>query len=117
MLDGSGKCQLYYFLVPSFIVAYNNYMNRVDQMDQLCSINATRRKECYVEMTIFTFLLDIGINNAFSLCKKIEQEESAKIALHTFKQRIFTNLVHAYLTRKHKKKPNDASVINITSTS
>ena len=58
------------FQVLTIVVAYNTYMNLVDHMDQLQPTSPIKHKEWRVEMTIFTMLLDLAVNNAFALYKK-----------------------------------------------
>ena len=53
--------------VPAIIVAYNIFMNGVDKFDQYRSTNATERREKRVTMTIFTFLLDAAMMNAYAI--------------------------------------------------
>lgn len=53
--------------VPSIIVAYNLFMNLVDIMDQLRATCATKRRERRVTMSLYTFILDLAINNVFAL--------------------------------------------------
>jgi hypothetical protein len=64
------------FLVAALIVAYNMFMNGVDRMDQYRSTLATQRKAKRLHMTIFTFLMDLGISQAFAVYKKIADERN-----------------------------------------
>ncbi|OWZ13352.1 LOW QUALITY PROTEIN: hypothetical protein PHMEG_00013340 [Phytophthora megakarya] len=52
---------------PAIVCAYNKYMNAVDRFDQLRSTNPTRRRGLRLQMSIFTWLLDVAIHNAFSM--------------------------------------------------
>ena len=55
------------FQVPAPIVAYNQYMNSVDRMDQRRAVNPTRRREKRLHMSIFTYLLDLAVHNAYAI--------------------------------------------------
>ena len=55
------------FLLPSFIVAYNHLMNGVDTYDQVRGTNSCLRKENRVSTSIFDFVLDSEIQNAYSI--------------------------------------------------
>src|SRR5687768_7240244 len=89
-------------MVPACIVTYNLFMNSVDRMDQLCSTNPARQKEGRVEMSVFTYLLDISANNAFVLYKKIEAVVSKGVKFCKFKRKICSGLVSPYLNEKKK---------------
>ena len=52
------------FKTPAIIVAYNAFMNAVDRSDQKRSTNPTCRREKRAVMSLFTWILDIAVNNA-----------------------------------------------------
>ncbi|KAJ8576893.1 hypothetical protein ON010_g2316 [Phytophthora cinnamomi] len=56
--------------------AYDIAMNGADRVDQLRSTNPTRRKEMRVSMSLLTWVLDLGVINAFALMKHIESKEN-----------------------------------------
>src|SRR5688572_3612437 len=77
-------------------------MNSVDRMNQICSINPARRREARVEMSVFTMLLDVAVNNAFALYTKIEPEQLKGVSFCEFKRKICTRLLTPYLNEKKK---------------
>ena len=78
-------------LVPAVIVAYNIFMNSVDRFDQYRQTNITQRREKRVPMSIFTFILDACINNAYAIYQKINK--TTTIDMKEFKRRIAEQLV------------------------
>ncbi len=89
------------FLVPSIISAYNLYMNGVDKFDQVRSTNSTQRKEQRVSMTIFTFLLDSAIQNAYSILPLIDKTIKKKVEFRHFKREIAKALVKPFMDLKN----------------
>ena len=77
--------------VPAIVVAYNIFMNSVDRFDQYRKTNELLRREKRVNMSIFTFLIDASINNAYALFRKLFPEK--KISMTEFKRRIAEQLV------------------------
>jgi hypothetical protein len=66
------------FLVATQIVAYNMFMNGVDRMD----------------MTIFTFILDLSITQAYAIHqKKADEKKDSKVSFFKFKRRICQSLI------------------------
>ena len=59
-------------MVPASIVAYNMFMNSVDRMEQRRATNPTRRKEQRLHMSMFTFVLDLAVLQAFALYQVID---------------------------------------------
>ena len=53
------------FRVPAVIRACNAFLNGVDRLDQLMSNCSTPRKERRLLTTLFTWLLDISVHNAY----------------------------------------------------
>jgi hypothetical protein len=82
-------------LVAAPIVAYNMFMNGIDRMDQYRSTLATQRKEKRLHMTIFTFLMDLGISQAFAVYQKIadERNESTQHNFFEFKRKVCESLI------------------------
>ena len=64
------------FLVPSPIVAYNLFMNSVDRMDQKRSALPCKRKEQRLEMSVFTYLLDLACLQAYAIYSEIETSKN-----------------------------------------
>jgi len=83
------------FLVAAPFVAYNMFMNGVNRMDQYQSALATQRKEKRLHMTIFTFLMDLGISQAFPVHQKIadERNEPAQHNFFEFKRKVCESLI------------------------
>ena len=59
------------FLAPALVAAYNKFMNGVDCFDQFRLTHATVRREKRVNMSRFTYLLDLAVINAFQVYKKL----------------------------------------------
>ena len=89
-------------MVPAPIAAYNKFMNGVDRFDQYRSNNPTARKEKCVPLSIFTFLLDASVQNAFAIQKIIDPKSSCEF--REFKQVIAEKLVLPYLNEKRNQK-------------
>lgn len=53
--------------VPAIIMAYNLFMNAEYRVDQVRASSAMMRKEHRVSMSLFCFILDPAIQNAFAL--------------------------------------------------
>ena len=85
-------------MVPVPIVAYNIFMNGVDRFDQYRSTNPMTRKERRVPLSIFTFLLDASVQNAFAIRKTIDPQSSCDY--REFKRFIAEQLVIPYLNEK-----------------
>ena len=95
------------FLVPAIVVAYNLFMNGVDRFDQLRSTNACVRKESRVTMTLFTFLLDASIQNAFTVRNAMHPEK--KSTLREFKRVVAQQLVDDYLQDRENSRKRRAT--------
>ena len=65
------------FFVAVPIVAYNMFMNDVDHMDQYRSTLPTQCKELRLHMTIFTFLLDLAVSQAYAIHQKCSEDDRA----------------------------------------
>ena len=95
------------FVVPAVIVAYNQYMNGVDRVDQRVSTNATSRKEPRLHMSVLTYFMDLATNNAFSIFQEVDcNEEDRKGKYGTyfdFKRRLCAGLIAPYLKEKDDK--------------
>ncbi len=85
-----GTDMLYHtdFFVPAPIVAYNMFMNGVDCMDQLRATLAKKHKEKCLHMTIFTFLLDLAVMQAYSINQNIKKDMGEKISFFHLKHKI-----------------------------
>ena len=69
-------------------------MNGVDRFDQYRSTNAIERREKRVTMTIFTFLLDAALLNAYAIQGIIDPEGKKDF-------REFKRIVAQMLVQKH----------------
>lgn len=67
-----------YFNVPAIIVAYNIFMNAVDVMDQLRANNMTRRREKRLSMSMFGFVVDLAVHNAFAVQQQLIKLHNAR---------------------------------------
>lgn len=94
------------FQVPSFIVAYNLFMNSVDRLDQRRSTNPTRQVEKKLHMSLFTLYLDLSVHNAYALFQKIDPSMATKVQYREFKRRIAEQLVAPFLTILENKQAN-----------
>ena len=83
------------FLVAAPIVAYNMFMNGVDRMDQYRSTLATERKEKRVQMTLFTFILDLAVSQGYAIYQKVCDDRNLKKRddFFEFKRRLCESLV------------------------
>jgi hypothetical protein len=87
------------FLVAAPIVAYNMFMSGVDCMDQYHSTLATQCKEMRLQMTLFTYLLDLAISQAFALHQKMASDQRDKpISFFNFKRKVCEQLVTPWMT-------------------
>ncbi len=94
--------------VPAIIVAYNLFMNAVDRFDQMRSTNITARREKRVPMSIFTFLLDASIHNAFALLKEVDPEKANSMKdMKEFKRQVAEQLVASFSRSKKKRKVSE----------
>jgi hypothetical protein len=74
-------------------------MNGFDHMDQYHSTLATQHKEMRLQMTLFTFLLDLAISKAFALHQKMASDQRDKpISFFNFKQKECEQLVIPWVT-------------------
>jgi hypothetical protein len=82
------------FLVAAPIVAYNMFMNGVDRMDQYHATLPTQRKEQRLHMTIFTFILDLSITQAYAIYqKKADEKKDSKVSFFEFKRSSCQSLI------------------------
>jgi hypothetical protein len=82
------------FYVAAPIVAYNMFMNGVDRMDQYRATLATQRREKRLHMTIFTYILDLAITQAYAVYQKVALErQDPVISYFSFKRNICNYLI------------------------
>jgi len=62
------------FYIAAPIVAYNINMNVVDHMDQYCSTLATQQREKQVHLTVFTYIMDLSITQAYAVYQRVALE-------------------------------------------
>lgn len=80
-------------------------MNGVDRFDQLRAAHATERKEMLVPMSIFTFLLDASIINAYALYITMPADDGVgEVTLREFKRQIAESLVRPNESQGHPGK-------------
>jgi hypothetical protein len=98
------------FMAPTVIAIYNRFMNGVDRVDQLRSTNPTRRREKRLDMTLFTWLIDLAIIYAFLLLKRTTTSTSS---LRKFKRQIADSLtrnekaIRRQRLRREKKRQRE----------
>jgi len=95
------------FWVAAPIVAYNMFMNGVDRMDQYRATLATQRKEQRVHMTLFTYILDLCVTQAYAIYRKMCQTRRvATDSYFNFKRSICSTLIAPW---KSKQRPQVAA--------
>ena len=102
------------FSVPSPIVAYNLFMNSVDRMDQKRSALPCKRKEQRLQMSAFTYLLDLACLQAYAIYSDIETSKN-KMLLIQFKRKLCKTLVEPYRAERKRSQnpviPYDANFV------
>ncbi len=93
------------FKISSIISAYNMFMNGVDRFDQMRSTNALERKEMRVSMSIFTFIIDASIHNAWVILNKVENDKHKLLKYRAFKCEISRLLCQGYISTKSIERP------------
>ncbi|HEY9301516.1 MAG TPA: hypothetical protein VIQ31_35160, partial [Phormidium sp.] len=91
--------------VPAVVVAYNLYMNAVDRFDQARGTNACQRKEVRLNMSVFTFLIDAAVSNAYAL-SKVENKD--KRSLSSFKRDLAVQMCRT-IEHSARDRQGDAS--------
>jgi len=81
------------FSVPAPIVAYNSFMNAVDRMDQVRSTLRTQRREKRIHMSIWTYLLDLSVSQAYAVYQKMTEANRTKQTFFEFKRNICEQLI------------------------
>lgn len=96
--------------VPAIIVAYNLFMNGVDVVDQMRASQPMAREEQRVTMTMFFFLIDIAIQNAFSLSKVLNTGHCSNSSILSFKREVADcKTIHENEIGKKLSSPSDAT--------
>lgn len=70
-------------------------MNSVDRFDQVHSTSPMMRKERRVSMTLFNFIIDVSIQNAFALYQTLGKDGINNV--RDFKRRIAEELISPYI--------------------
>ena len=99
------------FEVPAIIVAYNNYMNSVDRMDQIRATNPNKRREKRLHMSIWTYVLDLAALQAFALFEHMGFLQPGQTMTYSdFKRHLCEDLVSPYkaVTGKRNRIANEA---------
>lgn len=109
------------FLVAAPIVAYNMFMNGVDRMDQYRSTLATQRKEKRLVMTVFTFLLDLAVSQAYAIYQKVAEDKGeSKKTFFEFKRQLCDSMTkplrEASLSTKGRPTRDTAATATIEGT-
>ena len=60
---------------PAIIISYQMFMNGVDRVDQMRSTSPTKRKEMRIHMSIWTYMLDLAIHNAYCIYIQLMEKE------------------------------------------
>ena len=84
-------------------------MNGVDRVDQRRSTNATVQQEKRLNMSIFTMMIDLAINNVYAIYQELEKDQ--RLTFSQFKHKIGWKLVQQY---KAPNPPIDAIVPTVT---
>jgi hypothetical protein len=87
------------FFVAVPIVTYNMFMNGVDCMDQYRSTLPTQRKELRLPMTVFKFLLDLAVSQAYAIQQKCSEDDRAsRMTFFNFKRKVCELLVTPFMS-------------------
>jgi hypothetical protein len=98
------------FFVAAPIVGYNMFMNGVDHMDQYRSTLPMQRKELQLYMTIFTFLLDLAVSQAYAIHQKCSEHDRASCTtFFNFKQKVCELLVTPFMSSSKACRDQHAS--------
>lgn len=90
--------------VPGAFLAYNLFISGIESFGQLSSSHATERKDQLVLMTVFTFLPDKIVINAYALYNSIPFPYKENIISHRkFKRLIAMALVDSLLQQKKQQ--------------
>ena len=101
------------FQVPAMIASYNTHMNGVDRLDQARAISPIKRKEVCVSRSIFSFVLDSCVQNAYAVSATLGGE---KRSLYDFKLALAKFLMSGQGQRSPSRKKTamaDKATINI----
>jgi hypothetical protein len=101
------------FFVPAPIVAYNMFMNGVDRMDQRRATLATQRKEQRIQMTLFTFILDLAVKQGFAIYQKLVMGRAEKkLTFFNFKRNLCDSLIMPLRSSRPVGRPRKRSKPN-----
>jgi len=101
------------FFVAAPIVAYNMFMNGVDRMDQYCATLAAQRREKRVHKTMFTFILDLSITQAYAVYQKMSSEKELPVMSYfNFKRTVCHSLILPWMNGRGR----NANEVNIGAT-
>ncbi|KAK1942164.1 hypothetical protein P3T76_006486 [Phytophthora citrophthora] len=85
-------------------------MNGVDRVDQLRATNPTRRKEKWLSVRLFTWMLDLCIIIiAFTLFNNVLPVGTQKVALHKLQRRIAEQVTAKQLAKTQTLRPERKS--------
>jgi len=94
------------FCVPAMVNAYNTHMNGVDRYDQQRAVAPVLRREKRVSRSIFSFIVDACIQNAYAVSKKLGDE---KLTWWDFKLKIATELMNSQRQKAISKENTDGN--------
>ena len=89
------------FAVPAMVNAYNKHMNGVDRFDQQRAVAPVLRREKRVSRSIFSFVLDACVQNAYAVSKKLGEEG---LSWWGFKHMLATDLMNYQGQKSGSKK-------------
>jgi hypothetical protein len=87
-------------MVPAPIVAYINFMNAVDKVDQVRSSTALLRRERRVSMSLFSWVLDAAIINTFAVVQILDPDTTNLKNIHDLKLQLIQALVKPWVDLK-----------------
>ena len=99
------------------IAAYNRFMNGVDRVDQKRAIVPKRRKKQRLCMSLFTWLLDLCIHNAYSLYETLrfydrhkQDADYESLTFEQLKREIMISLVRDSLNKSGYENAGSGAV-------
>ena len=89
------------------------FMNGVDRMDQRRATLATQRKEQRIQMTLFTFILDLAVTQGFAIYQKLVMGRAEKkLTFFNFKRNLCDSLIMPLRSSRPVGRPRKRSKPN-----
>lgn len=85
------------------VVAYSISMFAVDRFDKIRSTNTIMRREKRVSMSIFTYLLDASLQNAYTVLQSIVVPGEVTYTAREFKRTVASQLVQPLIDRNCRR--------------